>query len=66
MKRQPISATKASPAAAASPPTGAKSNMRNGSPTISCRIEADDELGGVPIQRAIPAKDRAKLSGIRA
>ena len=65
ISRHPISATKASPAMAAMPPTGAKSNMPKGAPSESWRMVAMMMLGGVPISVTMPPRMVAKLSGIR-
>ena len=49
---------------ATTPPTGAKSNMRNGSPSASPRKVAMMMLGGVPISVTMPPRIVAKESGI--
>ena len=45
-------------------PTGAKSNMWNGSPSARCRKVATTTLGGVPISVSMPPRIVAKESGI--
>ena len=46
-------------------PTGAKSNMRNGSPPSSARTPATTMLGEVPISVVRPPSSDAKAIGIR-
>ena len=65
IRRQPISATNATPATAQTSPTGVKSNMPNGAPSASPRNVATTMLGGVPIKVTMPPRIEAKDRGIR-
>ena len=65
INRHPISATNAKPAMAVIPPTGAKSNILNGSPRLSSRIVAMIIFGGVPISVAMPPRIVANDKAIR-
>ena len=64
-RRQPKSATNTTPTIATTPPTAAKSNIRNGSPSASLRKVATTILGGVPIRVTIPPRIVAKDKGIK-
>ena len=52
------------PATAHVSPTGVKSNMRKGSPTMRSRTCATTMLGGVPMRVIIPPRIVAKASGM--
>ena len=46
-------------------PTGVKSNMRNGSPTISARMRDTMMFGEVPIMVMVPPSSDPKAIGMR-